>query len=147
MPLLTVSIEPAGLVVPVMVSVSQPRLGLLKSAGLPIPEAVSVRALIDTGASCTAIDPSVLRQLGLPPTGTVSIVTPSTGTTPHTCNQFDVGLAFVMPPNGIHVATVTLPVVEASLDSHGIQALIGRDVLSKGLLVYNGPNNSLSLAF
>ena len=129
------------------VGVSAPRFNALKAAGRTPPPWQSVLALVDTGASCTCIDPSVIEALDLQPTGTVPIHTPTTGGTPKVCNQYDVGLALLIAPQQVHVSAFTIAVVEAALSEQGIQALIGRDVLSKGMLVYNGVHGSLSLAF
>ena len=90
----------------------------MSSQGLPIPSPVIVRGLIDTGASCTCIDPSVIQQLGIPPSGTAAMLTPSTGTTPHQCNQFDVALLLIFPvPSSppAHPLGFIIPVLEAAL--------------------------------
>jgi len=47
----------------------------------------------------------------------------------------------------LHVASMTIPVIESQLLSQGIHALIGRDVLAGGMFVYNGKANTISLAF
>jgi len=38
-------------------------------------------------------------------------------------------------------------VTEAPLQGQNIQCLLGRDLLAYGLLVYNGPTNTFTLAF
>lgn len=40
-----------------------------------------------------------------------------------------------------------MPVVESDLSAQGIQALIGRDILSDSLLVYNGYTGLFILSF
>jgi hypothetical protein len=110
-----------------------------------VPAPVPVRALIDTGASCTCVDPDALGMLQLSPTGTAPMATPSTGDGIHQANVFDVGLRLLHPK-----ATLTMPnvaVVESRLANQGIQALIGRDVLANCLLVYDGQAGLFSLAF
>ena len=148
MPVLTTQISPDGPVVLLAIFVSKPRSEALAAAGHPIPQAQIIRGLIDTGASATVLDSAVIRALALMPTGTAQIHTPSTGSTPHTCNQYDVALAVVMDPSlAIHVVSVTIPILGANLSHQGYQALVGRDVLSSGALWYNGRGGSLSLAF
>jgi len=147
MPILTAAIAADGPVIPILIGVSGPRAQALKDAGLAIPTPVLVRGLIDTGASCTAVDPQVIADLGLEPRGTISIVTPSTGTGSHTCNQYDVALVFLMHPGGVHVKSLTLPVIESHLDGQGIRAFIGRDALADGIMIYNSQSGTLSLAF
>jgi len=119
----------------------------LRAAGLEMPPPRVIRALLDTGASCSVVDAAIIRSLSLLPTGTISIFTPSTGAVPHRCNQYDVAIAMLMEPTQVHVVSVTIPVIEAHLGAHNYQALIGRDVLAQALLVYNGRSGSLSMAF
>ena len=130
------------------VSASGPRLSAMQAAGQPWPNPVSVRGLVDTGASATVVDKAVLSQLGLTPTGMASVHTPSTGTTPHQCLQYDVGL--VVPGNQQSdppLLQATLAVTESDFSMQGIQALIGRDLLRSCILVYNGATGLFSLAF
>ncbi|MCX7424860.1 MAG: aspartyl protease family protein [Planctomycetia bacterium] len=147
MSVLTVPVSPQGLIVTVGVAVSGPKADAIKAAGKPIPQTQVVRALIDTGASCSAIDPGVIQALELTPTGTASIHTPSTGVGSHECNLYDVALFILMGSAQVHIASLTAPVIEAKLAGQGFDVLIGRDVLSQGLLVYDGKAGNLSLAF
>jgi predicted aspartyl protease len=106
------------------------------------------RALVDTGASCTCVDLTVLQQLAIPTTGTTPLLTPSTGQTPHTVNQYDVSIVIVFGnPFKVLFGAHTMPVVEADLRPQGILALIGRDVLLTGILQYNGETELFTLAF
>ena len=73
--------------------------------------------------------------------------TPSTSGTAAVCNQFDVAIAVVMDANEVHVPSMIIPVIESDLAGLGIQALLGRDVLEKGILIYDGRRGSLTLAF
>jgi predicted aspartyl protease len=127
------------------VSVSDPRRAALTAANQPIPKWQTARALIDTGASGTCIDPSILAPLGLTPTGTIAIQTPSTGGTTHLCLQYDVMLGIYHPTNSMILGTT--PVIATDLASQGIQALLGRDVLSKCLLIFDGSVGTFTLAF
>ena len=79
MPHFTLNLDASGPVVNAGVSVSEGRRQALLAANEPVPEIQVIRALIDTGASFTSIDPAVLAALNLTPTGTIDIVTPSTG--------------------------------------------------------------------
>jgi len=65
MPLLTLPLEPQGAVINVGFAVSAPRQGAMRKAGVTVPSAVLVRALIDTGASCTCVDPAVIKELSI----------------------------------------------------------------------------------
>ena len=115
----------------------------------PVPNPVQIRGLVDTGASGTCVDPSVLTTLGLSPTGSVTVNTPSTGTQPHVADQYDVSL--MIPgahPTHAPLVVQNLPVMCAELlVPQGFHVLIGRDILSRCLLNYNGPMNLFTLAY
>lgn len=131
-----------------VVGVSQARADALTKAGQPIPKPVPIRALVDTGASCTCIDTAILKGLGLSPTGSALLMTPTTGATPHAADQYDVGL--LIPPAAPHhlpYVLGTLPVTASDLSVQGLQALIGRDILRDCLLAYNGTMGFFTLAF
>ncbi len=102
MPVVNNKVTPNGAFIDLLVAVSLPRQTALQNAGQAVPAPVPARALIDTGASCTAIDPSLIQALGLTPTGTVPVHTPTTGQSPQICNQFDIALALIVQPN-IHI--------------------------------------------
>lgn len=141
-------IEEAGPLLNAVVTLSAPRLEAMQKAGLPIPAAVTIRALVDTGASCTCVDPGVFLALGLSPVGSVSVITPSTGNTPHQASQYDIGL-MIPPSRTDHQPLIfpTLAVTESALTHQGIQALIGRDILRDCILEYNGSTGTFTLAF
>lgn len=147
MPILTAQIGPDGPIVNIMIGISRPRMDAMKALGQNIPPPIEIRALIDTGASCTVIDNTIINNLGLVPTGTAPIHTPSTGTSPHICNQYDISIAIPMGSAQFVVVFNTRPAIGADLSAQGIQGLIGRDLLEKGTLWYNGLESSLSIAF
>ena len=124
----------------VRIGVSEPAANLLRQEGKPVPNPVEVTALIDTGASGTAVKPEVIRQLQLTPRGVTNIATPSSAA--HPCNVYDVSLTFA---NGVVVPVIT--VIEVPLEGQVIQGLIGRDVLAHGILIYSGYTNTFSLSF
>ncbi|WP_155518296.1 hypothetical protein [Ralstonia solanacearum] len=103
--------------------------------------------MIDTGASCTVVDAGLVAPLGLTPTGQMSAHTPSTNGVPHRCNQYDVQLIIPsgtgQPPFWIQA----IAVMETNLAAGGISGLIGRDVLSRCVLVYSGSSNLYILSY
>ena len=148
MPHFTLQISPHGPILEALVSISSARLAAIKRAGKQPPPPIPVRALLDTGASCTCIEPSILQALNLEPRGQTSAFTPSSGAKPVACFQYDVGL--VIPSGGVAFVTHNLLVIEAVADSlhpQGIQALIGRDILKHCLLNYNGVVDFFTLAY
>lgn len=91
----------------------------------------------------------MLHTLGLTPTGSVTVNTPSTGAQPHIADQYD-GSLFIRSSStsqaGLFVSN--LPVMCAELlVAQGFHALIGRDVLSTCLLHYNGVTKLFTLAY
>lgn len=149
MPHFTLQIGAEGPVLSAIVTVSEARAAALRRAGQPIPDPVPIRALLDTGASCTCIDPIVIDALELTPTGSVRINTPTTGNRPQDRHQYDVGLA-IPGPERAHTPlfVATIPVVATKLlQQQGFAALLGRDILASCLLTYNGTMGWYTLAF
>jgi predicted aspartyl protease len=145
MPHLTLPLSPSGCLVDLYVGVSEARRNALAAAKLPIPEVIRVHGLIDTGASCTVIDANAIASLQLTPTGSILVHTPSTGANAAAFAQYDVLLSIYHPTHSLVIGTI--PIVTSDLAATGIQALIGRDVLAKCLLVYDGVASHFSLAF
>lgn len=146
MPHLTLPITPRGPLLQFMIGVSGPRQQALTKAGQPVPQQVPITGLIDTGASCTSIDSSILRQLSIPSSGTTPVHTPSTqANVPHVANVYDVSLILVHPM--ITRSFFAVPVTESQLIHQGIQALIGRDILSFCLFTYDGMGQTFCLGF
>lgn len=117
------------------------------AANQQVPVGVPIRALLDTGASSTAIDPSVLATLGLTPTGSCMVNTPTTGATPQAADLYDV--AFLIPAGKMSppLFNQTLAVMSCELlAAQGFHALIGRDILSQCVFVYNG-NGFFTLSY
>lgn len=148
MPHFTLNIDAAGPVVNAGVSVSEGRKAALLAQNLPVPNIRIIRALVDTGASFTSIEPEVLKALGLTPTGTIDIVTPSTGKDVHTTDTYDVDFVIGAGADDIPLSIQNLRIATSELYlKQGIHALIGRDVLKRCILIYNGSVNTFALCF
>lgn len=147
MPHFTLTLSPQGPLVDAVVAVSGARRQALEKAGQTIPDPIPIRALLDTGASGTCIDPAVLTALGLTPTGMIAVNTPTTGNQPHQAFQYDVGL-LIPAPAGLPLVRPSLAVVASELlQRQGFHALIGRDILHGCILTYNGSAGLFMLAY
>ncbi|MEW6741284.1 MAG: retropepsin-like aspartic protease [Planctomycetota bacterium] len=133
------SLQAVGPVVDMTVWVGTPVENALRKAGSPVPQPVPAKGLIDTGATCSVIQPTTVSSLGLQPVGSVNISTPSSANVP--CHQYLVRLVF---PNNVVVEALA---IEAPLQGQQVQCLIGRDVLAHGVFVYTGYINQFTLSF
>jgi len=129
--------------------VTPARMAALKKAGKEVPDLQKILALLDTGASCSAIDQSVLDPLDLTPTGEAEILTPSAGKIPQKTLTYDVVIGIFAGRQGdLHYISDALQVIASDLfEAQGIHALIGRDVLSQCIFHYNGADGQFTLAY
>ncbi len=140
-----------GPILQVTVVVSFAKQSALRQAGQPLPPPVAANLLVDTGASCTALDRQIVAALGLTPTGSVRVHTPSTGVTPAVQQLYDVGLFIIGAtnpgPRGLPHMVPNLPILSSDFSAQGIDGLLGRDVLELCRMTYAGPENVLMLSF
>ncbi len=66
-----------GPTIPVQVDVPSALAQAMNVTGQQIPQGIPGRALIDTGASITAVDAGIISQLGVPPVSRARVLTPS----------------------------------------------------------------------
>jgi len=105
----------------------------LARSGLPVPAARTGFALIDTGASITAVDEDVVASLGIQPIGQMKLSTPSQS---RPAWLYAVRLSFPEVPIP---ALEVLDVVGCTLQPQGFIALLGRNLLRRFVFVYDGP--------
>ncbi len=117
---------------------------------IQLASASRVPALLDTGASVTGIDEEVLRKLKYPPIGIANLSTPS-GTT--TSGIYMVRLVIPsrtdpgFPPNIPRIIIDNVRVIAVKLSNQPYKVLLGRDVLSKMVLIYNGTHALITLGY
>ena len=148
MSLWTSRIGVQGAIVPIVVAPSVDDLVTLELEGKVPPRLQRVRALADTGANRTCVHPAVFQALGLYPTRAVDVTVPSTGA-PSTRSAFEIALAIPGGAPGEPPLVIEgLVVVATELrTAFGVQALLGRDVLERCLLIYHGPEQRFTLAY
>lgn len=123
------------------ISIPSALANALQRGGLQIPVPRVGLALIDTGASTTAVDHQVLTGLGLTPTDVTQVATPSgvVQQPVYACNITFPGTPIPTLPFNV--------VIGSSLAPLGFSVLIGRDVLRFFQIVYNGVEGMWTLAF
>jgi predicted aspartyl protease len=139
----TVNLHPAialhgrGPVLQVTVTIEQNAGKTLTSQGKPLPAPKSGLALIDTGASNTCIDEDAAKELGLP---IIDVGSMMSATHKVPCNIYPVQIITPI------VALNSPRTMGAALAGQGLLALIGRDVLARCTLFYNGPTGQFTLS-
>jgi hypothetical protein len=148
LPHFTLNLDNSGPIVTALVLVSEARRAALTQNNVAIPAPKVIRALVDTGAGFTSIEPQVLTDLGLTPTGSVEYVTPSTGQGVATADTYDIDFLVHKNADEVPLILTNLNVAACELfNRQGIHALIGRDILSKCILIYNGEHAMFTLSF
>lgn len=148
MPSISVPLTPIGALLIVNIGISVPRQAAMQKSGLQIPPPATGTFLLDTGASTTCVDPKLVRRLGIDPSGSIMMQTPSTNGTAVACNQYDVSL-YVPPsvPGTLGLLIPAIPITETMLSTQGIDGLLGRDVIDSNVIIYNGSTRIMTLSF
>ena len=138
---------------PLIEIIIAPRTGtqqLMAQANRPVVRR-PVRLLIDTGSSHTAIDEDELRALGIHASGKTFVRTmaSSVGVAPQH-NTYRVSLLLTCAQAGRSVLVDDLKVTAPDnrpFAGTGYVGLLGRDVLDRGLLMYDGNGGHCALSF
>ena len=123
---------------------TEARADALRGAGEPVPEPIHVAAMLDTGAAATCITEALARRLGLEPGGEMTVH--GLGAGPGVGASYRVRVYFSGASAPELVSSLAVIGVE-DLDTFGVDALVGRDLLSRCLLLYNGPHGVCTFAF
>jgi predicted aspartyl protease len=97
-------------------------------------------ALIDTGASNTCIDDDTARSMGLPVIDVGTIHSASHAQTPS--NIYPVQIEIV----GFRINFQSAQTMGAALTEQGLLMLLGRDLLERCTLFYNGLTGQITLS-
>ncbi len=133
-----------GPILQVSVSIPQALAALYTRQQIPLPSPVTGTALIDTGASKSCVHGTIMRNLGVNPIGVITSLTAA-------------GLAlqnlypahFTFPATNIEIdfaSVVGSDLAGQIINGQQLIALIGRDVLSLGIFIYNGSLGTFSFA-
>ena len=135
----------AGAILPVHVSVPLALEDFLRAKNQEIPSPTKGIALIDTGASKSCVDHSVLVNLGIKSIGVVKIGTAKGATL---CQLFPSRLIF--PTLRLRVNFSSMAGVHLRgqvIHDEPLIALVGRDILSRCLFIYSGYQGYYTLTY
>lgn len=102
-------------------------------------EMFKIRALWDTGATCSCISEDLAKKMGLVATGMKTIKTPSGSSNQ---NTYCVDLYL---PN--FVAILALTVCDSKINNQGLDMIIGMDVITKGDFSISNYNQKTYFSF
>ncbi len=135
---LTESMRTRGPILPVQIGLPEAAEAAIRAGG-GVPGAMEeIQALVDTGASITAIDQTVAARLGLIATGSVQI-----GGVTGVSTQPLYGARIVMPEPGFTFDPIQI--VGAPLNAPDFQLLIGRNLLCSMMMTYDGVRGQFAL--
>ncbi len=147
MPVLDVEVDLYGrLLLEMYVAVSTSDVAVFRESGRSVAGPRKVVALIDTGAGQSQVDLSIIGDLEIFAIDETRVFTASTAEEPESRDVYSVDLALAGAKPG--PLAINLRVVGSdSLAGLKVQMLLGRDVLDRCLLAYDGPNRRCSLAY
>ena len=145
MPHATVTREAEGWVLSVMVGVNGQMTASLVASGQPVPAPQLLRALLDTGTDVTGVAAGVLSRLGLSPRRRHSTQTLFGSVV---IQLFDVSLSVPHPGalTGPLLVEDQLIVMELPAPLAGLDAILGRDISDRLLLILDGPRAECTVA-
>jgi hypothetical protein len=133
-----------GPIIDVIISIPQALAELYTRQSKTIPTPKIGIALIDTGATRSCVHAAIMQNLGVNPIG-VAISGTAAGQVPH--DLYPAHFAF--PAARIEIdftSVVGVNLTGQEVNGKPIVALIGRDVLSLGIFVYNGLTGAFTIA-
>jgi hypothetical protein len=147
MPNLTVAVAvDRPMVIELLVAPSEARAEELRNAGLTVPLPILVVALIDTGAKETLIERAVVARLNLEASGARDVYGVGSGNTPEAGVVYRMRIIYAGVPALDLASSIPVTAVE-DLSRFGVKMLLGRDLLSRCVLIYNGPEGRGTFAF
>jgi hypothetical protein len=140
-----------GAVIGVLVGLAEADCQALRSAGKPVPAPQSARALIDIGADASCASGSLLAPVWSAQVMPLRFVFANLGPAGNfgVAAEYATTLTIVHPSSNRRADLVlrNQPVIEQALDHLEYQVIIGRDILARCLLVYDGRGHEFTLAY
>ena len=136
-----------GLVLPVEVHVPPIVAQAITQAGKALPAPIVGLALVDTGATFTAVHEQVLQGLQLNPVGQINC-----GTAAGASQRYQYPVKLNFPAHGIEFDLAAVTGVDLSgtqvpiMPPQPMYVLLGRDLLQHMVLVWNGPAGMCTIA-
>lgn len=136
-------LQTVGPIITVEISAPDSLIQVLQQTGRVIPTPITGFGILDTGAYTTCVNKSILQSLGGQPVGTRPV------TTPGFHGNMDVYPAKIKFPRTTidrsYDEALGINDLQMSFRGRSIIALIGRDVLSDCILIYNGKTGIYTL--
>ncbi|MBV8205427.1 MAG: retroviral-like aspartic protease family protein [Acidobacteria bacterium] len=123
----------------VNVGPSRPELEAANRSGKTLPDPQRVNAVIDTGARRTVITPQAAQRCGLLAVSRTKVFVVGGGEV--TGDVFSARIVFPSPLG----TWPAIDIVAANLFASRIECLIGRDVLRRWIVTYDGPSGLLAI--
>ncbi len=148
MPRLIGPLQGQGAIVDLLVGLGLADARQLRNALRPIPQARQLLALVDTGADATCLDPVVINQLALP-MAHLSLVNVPAIMGLGLATQHRAGVTILHPSGNPadHFVVAEILVCELPLQSLGLDAVVGRDLLDRLRFTYDGPGRTFTLDY
>lgn len=147
MPRLESAIGHAGPLIDVRLRAVPEREAALNAAGLPIAPPFSVRGLLDTGATTTAIRYELADRLNLIPDDIAQIRSSASGPETYEAPVYQVRMTFGPIEAPDPPRWRTLDVVGVSIVTTGAFVLIGQDLLATCRFTYDGRKRRIMLSY
>ena len=132
--------QQVGPVLAVQIEVPQALAKQLAAQGQAVPQPVTGFALVDTGATISAVDQNVIGQLGV---STIGLANMGTAGGPQQQNLYPIRMVLTQLAFPLEFEAVP----GAALAGTGFIALLGRDVLTRMILIYDGPHGEYTLSY
>lgn len=127
-----------GAIMPVQIGIPTALAKQMEAQGQTPPPPEEISAMVDTGASITAINVAVAQRLGLPTTGSIQI-----GGATGVADQPLYAALFRIPDPFVEWDPMTI--AGANLSGTPFDILIGRNILCNMTLSYDGKSGRFSL--